>query len=311
MTKKRTEESIIRHYLENEKSAKDLPAQADHLLSLYYYSKNNYEQSLEELLKAIQKEDQRWDLYQHLVHLGKKSENLKVVYDKLNSSLDKYADNHNLHSSLGMAYLLDEKISEAIDEFQKAISLNPDLPLSHFLLGISYLECICASSLEREKSSLLISLVDQEFSKAKECDKSIQGKRFEEGVGLLSQGKYQQALKGFKQILEEILEVDLVFGVFENLALCHFIAPEMVDYEMVQQAIQELDQRMEVRENPHAHNRLGVAYLLFLKLLFREAESCFEQARQINPKFQKPLRNLKFLKEEEKEFSNLFEFLRF
>ncbi|MCJ7507385.1 MAG: tetratricopeptide repeat protein [candidate division Zixibacteria bacterium] len=311
MTKKRTEESIIKHYLENEKSAKDLPAQAGYLLALYCYSKNKHEQSLEELLKAIQKEDQRWDLYQHLVYLGKKSENLKAVYERLNSSMEKYADNHNLHFCLGMAYLLDKKISEAIDEFQKAISLNPDLPLSHFLLGISYLECICASNLEKEKSSLLISLVDQEFSKAKECDKSIQVKRFEEGVSLLGQGKYQQALKEFKQVLEEILEADLVFGAFEKLALYHFIAPEIVDYEMVQQAIQELDQRMEDRENPHAHNRLGVAYLLFLKLLFREAENCFEQARQISPKFQKPLRNLKFLKEEEEEFSNLFEFLRF
>jgi tetratricopeptide (TPR) repeat protein len=311
MTKRKSKELIIEQCLENKVSTEALPAQANYLLALYYYSKDEYKRSLEEILKAIEKEDQRWDIYQHLVYLGKKSENLKIVYEKLNSGLSKYPDNHNLCSYLGLAYLLDGKISEAIDEFQKSISLNSDWAFSHFLLGISYLECICSSNLEKEKGSLLVSLVEQEFSKAKEVDKSIQAKGFKEGVDSLGQSNYQQALKEFKQTLEKILEIDLVFGTFEKLALYHFVAPEMVDYEMIQQAIRELDQRIEKQENPQTHNRLGVAYLLFLKLLLKEAKNCFEEAKLIAPKFQKPLRNLKFLNEEEEEFSNLFEFLKF
>ena len=311
MSKKKSNGFTIEEHLPEGRLAPSLSGQANYLLALYYYSRDKYKKSLEEILIAIEKEEQRWDLYEHLVSLGKKSQNLKAVYEKLNSSLNKHPDNSHLHSCLGLAYLLDGKLSEAIEEFQNSVNLNSDLALPHFLLGVGYLECICSSDLEREKGSLLLSLVEQEFSKAKEEDESIQTKGFEEGMSLLSQSKYQQALREFKQALNEILRAELAFGSFEELSLYNFLAPQMVDYEMVQKAIRELDQRMEKQKSLSAHNRLGMAYLLFLKLLFQEAKSCFEQASKIAPRFQKPLRNLKFLEEQEEEFSNLFEFLRF
>lgn len=310
MSKVKSKEAIIEDYLQKERLAQNLPPQANYLLALYYHSKDEYGKSLEEILKAIEKEDQRWDLYQHLAYLGKKAQDLKIAYQRIKSSLEKHKDSHNLILCLGLCYLLEGKTSEAIEEFQKAVSLNSDFGLAYFFLGMAYLECICSSDVGKEKDSLLTSLVHQEFSKAKE-NKVIQSSSFKKGTGFLKQDKYQKALKEFKQTLEEVLSADFVFGTFEQITLYHFIAPELVDYEMTQKAIRELDQRIEKQNYLQAYNRLGVAYLVFLRLLLKEAENCFVQAKTLAPKFQKPSRNLKFLQQEEKEFSNLFEFLRF
>lgn len=310
MTKTKHKQSIIEEYLAGAEPGKELPPQANYLLMLYYYSKGEYRQGLEELVKAIKKEGQRWDFYQDLVYLGKKAKDFKPVYSELELAMDKHKDNHNLHSYLGLAYLLDKKLSEAIDQFQKAISLNDDLGMTHFYLGIAYLECICASNPDKEKNSLLNSLAHQEFSKANES-KCVCSDKFASGINLLGQSKHQPALEEFKHILEEELSVDLVFGRFEEVVLSFFMAPQTVNYERIQQAIEELDKRTVQPGDMRVSNRLGIAYLLFFKLLFSEAKNCFEQARTIAPKFHEPTRNLKFLKDEEKEFSSLFEFLRF
>ena len=310
MTKTRGKQSVVEQYLAGAKAGNDLPPQGDYLLMLYHYSKGEYEKCLEELVRAVNKDGQRWDFYRDLVYLGKKAGNSKLAYSELGLALDKYKDNCSLHSYLGLAYLLDKRLSEGIDEFQKAISLNDDFGISHFYLGIAYLECICVSHSDKEKNSLLDALAHQEFSKASES-MCICSSRFPGGMSLLGKGKYQQGLEEFRYALEEELSADLVFGRFEEAVLTYFVAPQTVDYELIQQAIEELDKRIIQQGNAHVANRLAVAYLLFFNLLFCEARNCFEQSKLLAPKFLKPTRNLEFLRHEEKEFSNLFEFLRF
>src|SRR5262249_50719254 len=60
----------------------------------------------------------------------------KLIYDRM---LTQLGDRPQLHIVFGRAYRETEFLAEAIEEFKKAVALDPKFPRAHYYLGLTYL----------------------------------------------------------------------------------------------------------------------------------------------------------------------------
>jgi len=101
-------------------------------LGLVYYAMENFEKAKENWKNAIQKEERR----------KKPGKEEKSSKDKLDVSLivETRPISFEAHKSLGSLYILQNLKEKALEEFKKAIELEPEYPDSYFEIGTIYYE---------------------------------------------------------------------------------------------------------------------------------------------------------------------------
>lgn len=114
-------------------------AQAKHLLGKFYYMEGNYRAAARELGDAydLAPDDTSVAYTLALAYLEQRQkEEAQRIFQQM---LDSLGETAQLRILFGRAYRAAEYWQEAVDEFKRALELDPDLPRANYYLGLTYL----------------------------------------------------------------------------------------------------------------------------------------------------------------------------
>ncbi len=112
---------------------------AHHMLGKTYFMRGEFAKAREQLQAALKISPNDYDLRYTLglAYLkDRQFDPAKQIYDRMSAQL---GERPQLHILIGRAYRETGFLAEAIDEFKKAIALNPKFPRAHYYLGLTYL----------------------------------------------------------------------------------------------------------------------------------------------------------------------------
>ena len=112
---------------------------AHHMLGKSYFMIGDFEKAAQELETALKLAPKDYDVAYTLGLAYLKQRQLaqaKPIYDRMIAQLGNTA---GLRVLIGRAYRETDFLSEAIEEFKKAVALDPHFPRVHYYLGLTYL----------------------------------------------------------------------------------------------------------------------------------------------------------------------------
>src|SRR5690349_2525282 len=112
---------------------------AHHMLGKTYFMRGEFAKSRDELQTALKLAPGDYDLIYTLglAYLKERQfDSAKRIYERLFADL---GQRPQLHVLVGRAYRETGFLAEAIDEFKKAVALDPKFPRAHYYLGLTYL----------------------------------------------------------------------------------------------------------------------------------------------------------------------------
>ena len=140
---------------------------AHSLLGKTYFSLREYEKAAAELKAALDFGSDDFDTSFTLAIAYLQQRQFTDARQVFDSMLQHLGDRPELHVVIGRALRVAGRLPEAIDEFKKAIALNPSLPHAHDNLALAYLMNEGASRLtdaEREFKTELLTNQDEYFA---------------------------------------------------------------------------------------------------------------------------------------------------
>lgn len=114
-------------------------AAAFHMRGKCYFMLNEFDKSASDLQKALQLKPKDYDVAYTLTlaHLKRgQAQAAKEIFDRMIAEL---GNRPQLRILIGRAYRQTGFLQEAIDEFKKAVTLDPYFPRVHYYLGLTYL----------------------------------------------------------------------------------------------------------------------------------------------------------------------------
>ena len=114
-------------------------AAAYHMRGKCYFMLNEFEKAATDLQRALQLTPRDYDVAYTLAlaHLKRgKTAAAVQIFDRM---IDQLGNRPQLRILIGRAYRQTGLLPEAIDEFKKAVALDPNFPRVHYYLGLTYL----------------------------------------------------------------------------------------------------------------------------------------------------------------------------
>ena len=282
------------------------------LLAVYFESQNDYQEAFSQMVLAIEKDTQNKNLYQKLVWISQGADKLNQAQDLIQSALSSNPDNEVLQRSIGLAYLLEKNYPLAIKNLQASLRPNEKEEITHFLLGCSFLGLLEKSEDDLNSQTELLESALDEFRKSEKLPFLYGDTDFQDGMRYLKEKSFSKSQDKMESVVQRIKELHIEPLSFSHLALGFLMDDRGVDQNQLDTAIGELKQRYEQgKEYPEINNHLGLCFLIFWRKLILEAENQLKLAVEKDAKFQKAKTNLIFLKSSEKRISALLKDLKF
>ncbi|KPL04032.1 MAG: hypothetical protein AMJ90_02345 [candidate division Zixibacteria bacterium SM23_73_2] len=280
----------------------------NYLLARYFLSRKDYTTGLLHLeLAALSKKDKR--LYQALLILALKTGKLNLAKTTFEKILKEKRDFDAL-INLGKIHLFENQFQKGESCLKEVIGKEPENSEVLFLLGYLYLNLACTHSPNLDQG--FISKTKTNLEKSSALGFLSGDKDFTEALKLLRDGKYQNARVKLKEKFDHLLTAEdkRIFRYledFERLLLLFFLDQTKVEKNDVEKIVSGYESLIEGESSPpELKKRLGIAYLLFLKILLREGKKNLEIACALDPKFKKAKYNLKVLNDAESRFNFLY-----
>lgn len=200
-----------------------------------------------------------------------------------------YPDLHNL---MGLVYLRQRRCTAAVECFKRAIGLNIYYGEPYFNLVRAYvLNTIVKEDYELSKE--LETKFSTNIERACQLNPFIPAEAVEQAKGLLSEQRYEEALK----ILDGVNIVESRSGIDDivlELYLMFLVSGEDLDEKAIEGYLQRVTEIVD--QNPSfadGYNSLGILYTAKCKILMDRASKSFRKALEINSKYKKAQKNLR------------------
>ncbi|MBN1406973.1 MAG: tetratricopeptide repeat protein [Calditrichaceae bacterium] len=213
-----------------------------------------------------------------------------------------YAD---VYHNLGLALLNEKQHYKALNNFQEAIRINPKYALAQYNLAIVYLESISLDksenvlpppSIRMERANQLLAKLETDYSNG-----------FEKISSKVSDALSQKDLTSAINILinnrDKVFppEIDSLIGM--DFYLKFMYGGRKLNAELIQRFEDRLSLAIEKNNNyADLWNSLGIVHLIQCRNLFLQALSEFDKSLELNPSFDKALKNKKLVENDGKEF---------
>ena len=194
-----------------------------------------------------------------------KDRRLTQAIDYFNGALELMPDMVGAHVNLGVCYRMKEDIENQMHHFQEAARLKPDMPDVHYNLGLAY-------SKAKMYSKAII-----ELKQAIQLRPFSKDAHFNLGTALYKTGNYAEAAKEFRECLGMFPKW---FEARLNLGSCY------LKTENVDGAIEHFEKAVQIKpDSAEAYYSLGIAYMRAQKL--DTASALFHKALELDPAHRK------------------------
>ena len=231
-------------------------------------------------------------------------QNTKAI-NYLNQALEKgnaYAD---IYYNLGLAYLNEKQHYRALQSFQEALRVNSGYMKSHYNLAIVYLESILTdqSDTKLPPPSIRLERAQTQFNKLLKEENPV----FSNLYPSLEKGLKESDIEGVLEILvlnrDKVFPTEVLSLIGMDFYLKFMYGGKGLNREVISRFERQLNEAIEVHPKyADLWNNLGVVHLIQCRNLFLEALSEFDKALEINPTFDKALKNKKLVENDGKEF---------
>jgi len=271
-------------------------------LGLQFLKWNLLDEAISEFELALHYDSKYGEVYMNLgeayLRRGGLEEALQIVGKGLQVA-PTYAD---MWQKFGVVHFRMKQYKKALDAFQKALKINPSFDEPHLHSAQCLLEIVLHDKHEKDLPGReeCIRQTRDHLNRAAALSIRFQIPGLEEALRELHQGDLTQTSKLLQKIGQELPKiVDLDF---HDLFYLHLMYGEK---GRNRKAVQKYVERLEtlVREYPRypdVHNKLGIGYLIQCRNLFNRALNEFQQACDMNPKYERAKNNLKLAKNESK-----------
>lgn len=235
------------------------------------------------------------------IQIGNNNKAIQLLNQALEQG-DAFAD---IFNSLGLAYLNEKLHSKALSNFQEALSINPSYMETHYNLAIVYLESTIMDQSDDHLPPPSIRL-----KRAQQQLKKMENKEFKSYLPLaprvqaaINSGDSEKAVKILIENRAKVFppEVESLIGV--DFYLKFMYGGQGLNDEIIKKFETRLFSAInKYPEYADLWNNLGIVHLTQCRNLFLQALSEFDNALEINPSFDKALKNKKLVENDGKEF---------
>lgn len=214
----------------------------------------------------------------------------------------KYAD---VYHNLGLALLNEKQHNKALNNFQEAIRINPKYSQAQYNLAITYLDSILLDKSENilPPPSIRMERAHQLLNKLSTNSSNGFEKISTKVSSALSEKDISSAINILITNRDKVFppELDSLIGM--DFYLKFMYGGRKLNIEIIQKFEDRLNEAIEKNNNyADLWNSLGIVHLIQCRNLFLQALSEFDKALELNPSFDKALKNKKLVENDGKEF---------
>ena len=214
----------------------------------------------------------------------------------------KYAD---VYHNLGLALLNEKQHNKALNNFQEAIRINPKYSQAQYNLAIAYLDSILLDKSENllPPPSIRMERAQQLLNKLSANSSNGFEKISTKVTNALSEKDISSAINILVTNRDRVFppELDSLIGM--DFYLKFMYGGRKLNTEIIQKFEDRLNEAIEKNNNyADLWNSLGIVHLIQCRNLFLQALSEFDKSLELNPSFDKALKNKKLVENDGKEF---------
>ncbi|WP_456439276.1 tetratricopeptide repeat protein [Caldithrix abyssi] len=213
-----------------------------------------------------------------------------------------YADVFN---QLALAYSNKHNHVKALNYYQEALRINPNYGEAQYNTAVTYLESILT---QKESSylpppSIRIDRARQLLRKVKNSNPLFTDEQYLAVEQSIDRSEFEEAIRLLVNLRERLFPQDTSSLISTSFYLKFMYDGVNLTEREIKQYEQELKEAIKVRpEYADLWNSLGVVHLIQCRNLFLQALNEFDRALEINPSYEKAMKNKKLVENDGKEF---------
>ncbi len=289
----------------SEKITKLKHAPSNVKVGLMFLQNNLTRDAIEQFKVALELDPKSLIAIKHLGVCYLKEGHVNEAISLLERAIDednKFAD---IHFNLGRAYFLKKKCEKSIKFFNESLRLNPQYFAASYHLALTYLDSIIHSpdnsllpppTVRFKRSQHLLEYLDsQDLPKFNNIYPQI--------IKTLNEKKISSAVKILANSQETIFPLNVMGLIGIDFYLKFMYGGKNLDTDVVKKYEEKLVEASKTHPNyADIWNNLGIVHLIQCRNLFLQALTEFDRALEINPFFNKALKNKKLVENDGKEF---------
>jgi len=213
-----------------------------------------------------------------------------------------YAD---VHHNLGMAYYYEKQHKKGLEHIQKALRINSEYQIARYNHALVYMDSILADRKDKQLPPATIRVERALQQLQSLADSGLDGVKLvlNKVKKALIAKDFSNAVKILDTTREKIFpgEIHSIIGI--NFYLRFMYGGKNLNKRSLKKFEKDLINSIETNdEYADLWNNLGIVHLIQCRNLFLKALNEFNKALEINPKFEKALKNKKLVENDGKEF---------
>ncbi|HED11836.1 MAG TPA: tetratricopeptide repeat protein [Caldithrix abyssi] len=271
-------------------------------MGLLFVKNNLINDGIRHFEKAIELNKNEIDAYNNLGLAQIKLKNYDTAIRTFETALRINKDYPDVHHNLGMAYYLERQHFKSIDHIQTALRMNPDYKLARYNLALVYLDSILSDKKDTKLPPASIR-AERSLQQLKELKLKNISSVMSKVQKALKQKDVKAAVKVLESMREKVFPEDLYNLIGIDFYLRFMFGGKSLTNRSLVKFERDLARAIELRgEYADLWNSLGIVHLIQCRNLFLQALSEFNRALEINPNFEKALKNKKLVENDGKEF---------
>ncbi len=274
-------------------------------IGLIFLQNNLIEDAISHFKLAIKNDPNYLDAYNNLgltyIQIGESKKASQIFA----SAVKKGTNFTDLHNNYGLALLIDGNYKEALASIQRALKINKRFKEAHYNLALLYLKSISSDktgeilpppSIRKQRALEHLNLVKE--SKIKVFDRI-----FDKLVRFVETDEFEPSVKLLEEYRTKVFPRDLSSLISTNFYLKFMYGGKGLDNQTILRYEDRLKYSLEENADyADIWNNLGVIHLIQCRNLFLQALGEFRKALEINPDFEKAVKNKKLVENDGKEF---------
>jgi tetratricopeptide (TPR) repeat protein len=274
-------------------------------IGILFLQNNLTEDAIKHFHLAIEINPHNLEGYNNLGQAYIQSGNYKKAIEILRQGMLKGEHFTDMLNNYGFALMMDSQFEAALREFKKAIKQNKSYLEAHYNIASLYLRSALNSNEDHflPPPSIRIQRAMDHLIQLKDKKIKIFDVLHEKILKLVNLNKIEQAVSLLEENRKKIFLKDISNLISTNFYLKFMYGGKGLDMDTIKRYEYRLKGAIEQNADyADLWNNLGVVHLIQCRNLFLQALNEFNRALEINPDFDKAIKNKKLVENDGKEF---------